>query len=116
MIAREIFEPMYRVRVLVIAKCNAAEARKVIIKHLNYDTELDPKAYATLIAYEEGKQFILYLRRSDTDTIAHEASHILDDVYAYRGIAHNCGCASCSEHRAHQTEGWMRLIREAIKV
>jgi hypothetical protein len=104
MIAREVFEPLYRVKLFVISRCKPDKANKFIKKHFRYDAELDSKSYATVIQYEEGKQFILYFRKVDMQTIAHEASHILDDVYSYRGITHDCKCTACSEHRAHQQE------------
>jgi hypothetical protein len=115
MIVKQILEPLYRVKVLIIAKCSPAEANKMVIKHLGHDPEFDPQAYATLVEFEKGKQYILYLRKGDGDTKSHEISHLLDDVYSYRNIKHDCSCPACSEHRAYQQEGWQRIIRDALK-
>jgi len=115
MIAREYVEPLYNVKLYVIAKCKPGEADKKVISLFGFNPEFDPKAYASIIQHEDGKHFIMYLRKTDAGTIIHEVSHMLDDVYTYRGIKHDCACASCSEHRAHQLDGWLRIIQLILK-
>jgi hypothetical protein len=115
MIAREIIEPLYRVKVFLLAKCTAEEANKKILKCLGYEAGLYEKDSGTLIQFKDGKHFIMWLRKTDNNTIGHECSHLIDDIYAYRGITHNCACGACSEHRAYQSNGWVDIIKAALK-
>jgi hypothetical protein len=114
MITREVVEVIYNVKVSVIAKCNAEQATKFIKKRFGFDPALEPKSFGTIIQHIDGKHFIIWLRKTDFNTIAHECCHLIDDIYSYRGIAHDEKCTSCSEHRAYQTAGWINIIRSLV--
>jgi hypothetical protein len=115
MIARHIIEPLYRVEVSLLARCSAKEANAKIQKQFGFDAGLDDKSHGALIQNKDGKHFIMWLRKTDNNTIGHECSHLIDDIYAYRSITHDCACSACSEHRAYQVNGWADIIKAALK-
>jgi hypothetical protein len=114
-IARQINDPVYDVRLDVIASCSAQDANKFIKRKYNYDPELDGLSFGTLIQYKNGKHFIMWLKSIKNNTIVHEVSHLIDDIYSYRDIQHDCKCSACSEHKAYQTTGWVDIIKKALK-